>query len=60
MPTIKPLKTLDLIGELRQQLKLSQGSLAAKLGVLLKTVSCWENEQTASSSMVKQANCTID
>lgn len=51
MPTIKPLKTSDLIRDLRQQLNLSQERFAAKLGVSFKTVNRWENGHTKPSPM---------
>ncbi|MDF5735477.1 MULTISPECIES: helix-turn-helix domain-containing protein [unclassified Nostoc] len=47
----KPLKILDLIRELRQQLNLSQEKFAAKLGVSLRTVNRWENGSTVPSQM---------
>ncbi|MEH2363386.1 helix-turn-helix domain-containing protein [Nostoc sp.] len=47
----KPLKTSDLIRELRQQLNLSQEKFAAKLGVSLRTVNRWENGSTLPSQM---------
>ncbi|MBD6616519.1 helix-turn-helix transcriptional regulator [Komarekiella sp. 'clone 1'] len=47
----KPLKTSDLIRELRQQLDLSQEKFAAKLGVSLRTVNRWENGYAMPSQM---------
>ncbi|MEH2381525.1 MAG: helix-turn-helix transcriptional regulator [Nostoc sp.] len=47
----KPLKTSDLIRELRQQLDLSQEKFAAKLGVSVRTVNRWENGSTLPSQM---------
>lgn len=41
----------NLIGEIRQQLKLTQEELAHQLGVTFATVNRWENQRNTPSSL---------